>query len=246
MRLFVSNFLMFLLLLLMFSQPVEASDYPRYVSDKEVCSVAARRYEDKFQIKKHLLNTITNVETGKWDEVSKKKTAWPWTINAQGKGYFFDSKREAIAAVKRLQAEGIRSIDVGCMQINLVYHPDAFKNLEEAFNPYKNVEYGAKFVKKLYVQKGRDWNKAAAAYHSSLPEKANIYAQKLSEVYRGILQGRITSKTVDKSLIGTKKLEKTIRFAKNKSNLKSKLAVSANAWREAKLAEYHLRKAERL
>ncbi len=230
----------------MFSQPVEASDYPHYVSDREVCSVAARRYEDKFQIKRHLLNTITNVETGRWDEVSKKKTAWPWTVNAQGKGYFFDSKREAIAAVKRFQAEGIKSIDVGCMQINLVYHPDAFKNLEDAFNPYKNMEYGAKFVKKLYVQKGHDWNKAAAAYHSSLPEKANIYAQKLSEVYRGMLKVGMKAKTVDKRVKSRKKLEKPIRFAKNKNNLRSKLSVSANAWREAKLAEYHLRKAEKL
>ncbi len=246
MRLFVSNFLMFLLLLLMFSQPVEASDSARYVNDREVCSVAAQRYEDKFQIKKHLLNTITMVETGRWDEVSKKKTSWPWTVNAEGKGYFFDSKREAIAAVKKFQAEGIRSIDVGCMQVNLMYHPEAFKNLEEAFNPYKNMEYGAKFVKKLYVQKGHDWNKAAAAYHSSLPERANIYAQKLSEVYRGILQVGMTPKTVDKSVRSTKKLEKTIRFAKNKNKLKSKLTVSANVWREAKLAEYHLRKAEKL
>ena len=230
----------------MFSQSAGASDYPRYISDTEVCAVAAQQYEDKFQIKKHLLKTITSVETGRWDKTKQKMTAWPWTVNAQGKGYFFETKREAIAAVKRLQAEGVKSIDVGCMQINLVYHPDAFKNLEEAFNPYKNMEYGAKFIKKLYVQKGHDWNKAAAAYHSNEPERANVYAKKLSKVYRGIIQKGVTTKTVDKRLDRTKKLEKTIRFAKNKDKLKSKLAMSANAWREAKLAEYHLRKAEKL
>ena len=246
MRFSVSIFLMFLLFLLMFSQSAGASDYPRYINDTEVCAVAAQQYEDKFQIKKHLLKTITSVETGRWDKTKQKMTAWPWTVNAQGKGYFFETKREAIAAVKRLQAEGVKSIDVGCMQINLVYHPDAFKNLEEAFNPYKNMEYGAKFIKKLYVQKGHDWNKAAAAYHSNEPERANVYAKKLSKVYRGIIQKGVTTKTVDKRLDRTKKLEKTIRFAKNKDKLKSKLTMSANAWREAKLAEYHLRKAEKL
>ena len=246
MRLIVSNFLMFLLFLLMFSQPVEASDYPKYVSDAEVCTVAAQQYEDKFQIKKHLLKTITNVETGRWDKTKQKMTAWPWTVNAEGKGYFYNSKREAIAAVKRMQAEGIKSIDVGCMQINLVYHPNAFKNLEEAFNPYKNMEYGAKFVKQLYVQKGRDWNKAAAAYHSSLPERASVYAQKLSKVYRDIVQVGVTAKPVNKPVARIKKLENSRHFAKNKDELKTKLTVSANAWREAKLAEYHLRKAQRL
>lgn len=246
MRFSVSKFLMFLLFLLMFGQSAGASDYPKYINDSEVCAVAAQQYEDKFQIKKHLLKTITSVETGRWDKTKQKMSAWPWTVNAQGKGYFFETKREAIAAVKRLQAEGIRSIDVGCMQINLVYHPKAFKNLEEAFNPYKNMEYGAKFIKKLYVQKGHDWNKAAAAYHSSEPERANAYAQKLSKVYRGILQFGVTPKSVDKRTARVKKLEKNIRFAKSKKELKSKLAMSANVWREAKLAEYHMRKAQQL
>lgn len=251
MRLFVSNFLMFLLFLLMFSQPVEASDYPKFVSDSEVCTVAAQQYEDKFQIKKHLLKTITSVETGRWNKAKQKMTAWPWTVNAEGKGYFFESKREAIAAVKRMQAEGIRSIDVGCMQVNLVYHSKAFKNLEDAFNPYKNMEYGAKFIKQLYVQKGHDWNKAATAYHSSQPDRAQVYAQKLSKVYRGIVKGGVTSrdlvaKSVNKTPFELKKLANSKHFAKNKSELKSKLARSANAWREAKLAEYHLRKAQAL
>ena len=172
MRLFVSKFLMFLLFLLMFIQPVEASEYPKYVDDEEVCTIAAQQFEKKYQIKKHLLSTITNVESGRWNQEHQRNMAWPWTVNAQGKGRYFETKREAIAEVKRLQAKGVKSIDVGCMQINLAYHPDAFENLDQAFNPYKNVEYGAKFLKKLYAQKGYDWNKAATAYHSSLPRKA--------------------------------------------------------------------------
>jgi len=52
--------------------------------------------------------------------------AWPWTINAQGKGQFFKTKAEAVKAIKNLQAQGVKSIDVGCMQINLSYHGKAF------------------------------------------------------------------------------------------------------------------------
>lgn len=230
----------------MLIQPAEASSFPRYVNDSEVCAVAAQRYEDKFRIKKHLLKTITSVETGRWDKQKQKLSPWPWTVNAQGKGYFFESKREAIAAVKRFQAEGIRSIDVGCMQINLVYHPDAFDSLEDAFNPYKNMEYGAKYIKKLYAQKGNSWDKAATAYHSNTPSKASIYAKKLALAYKNILKRGIISKDINNNTRESKKLEKPVRLAKNREKLKSKFAISANAWREAKLAEYQLRKASSL
>ncbi len=246
MRLFVSKFLMFLLFLLMLVQPVEAAEYPQYVNDEEVCTAAAQQFEKKYQIKKHLLSTITNVESGRWNQKRQRNMAWPWTVNAQGKGRYFETKREAIAAVKKLQAKGVKSIDVGCMQINLAYHPDAFDNLEEAFNPYKNMEYGAKFLKKLYAQKGNDWNKAATAYHSSLPRKAKKYAQRLSKAYQGIVQASLEREAVRKPAAEIKKLEKSRFLAENTQQLEAKAAAAAHAWREAKLAEYRLKKARRL
>jgi hypothetical protein len=38
-----------------------------------------------------------------------------------------------------MQGEGVRSIDIGCMQINLVHHPDAFGSLEAGFDPITNA-----------------------------------------------------------------------------------------------------------
>ncbi len=245
MRLFVSNFLMFLLLLLMLIQPVEASEYEKYADTVEVCEVAAQHYEKEYQIKKHLLTTITNVESGRWNQAKQRNTAWPWTVNAQGKGHFYATKQQAIEAVKKLQARGIRSIDVGCMQINLAYHPDAFEDLEEAFNPHKNVEYGAKFLTRLYEQKG-NWNKAATAYHSNTPVKAKKYAKKLSRVYKDIVQASLDIKPVNKVVRNTKKLEKVNGFAKNNKMINAGAVKTANAWREAKLAEYYMKKAKQL
>ena len=246
MRLFVSKFLMFLLFLLMLIQPVEASEYPKYADNEEVCMVATQQFEKKYQIKKHLLTTIANVESGRWNQKKQRNTAWPWTVNAKGKGYFFETKQQAIAAVKKMQSEGVKSIDVGCMQINLAYHPDAFENLEEAFNPYKNVEYGAKFLKKLYSQKGNDWNKAATSYHSSSPKKAKKYAHKLSKVYKSIVQASLDDKVLTKPVIKAKRLENNRFSAKNKLKIEASVAKAANQWREAKLAEYRLRKAKKL
>ncbi len=230
----------------MLIQPVEASEQARFVDDTEVCTVAAQQFEKKYQIKKHLLSTITNVESGRWNQQNQRNMAWPWTINAQGKGRFFETKQQAIAEVKRLQTLGVKSIDVGCMQINLSYHPDAFENLEEAFNPYKNVEYGAKFLKKLYKQKGYDWNKAATSYHSSLPQKAKKYAMKLSKVYKNIVQASLNNKIGNKTFVKAKTIEKNKFLAKNRNKIEVKTAAKANAWREAKLAEYQSKKIRQL
>ena len=103
-----------------------------------------------------------------------------------------------------------------------------------------------KFLKKLYAQKGNDWNKAATAYHSSVPKKAQKYAMKLSKVYKGIMQAHLETKAVNKTVAKAKRLEKEKLLAKNRTEIEAKIAQSANAWREARLAEYRLRKAGQL
>ncbi len=99
---------------------------------------------------------------------------WPWTINAAGQGFFFPSKSAAIQAVQQLQAAGINSIDVGCMQINLRYHPAAFRSLSQAFDPTANARYAAVFLTALYDH-SQDWTKATGDYHSQTPTLAGPY-----------------------------------------------------------------------
>lgn len=144
----------------------------------ELCSLTAARMEAKHGIKEHLLQTISSVETGRWDYNKEKFVSWPWTINANGRGRHFKTKADAVAEVKRLQAKGVKSIDVGCMQISLKYHGKAFQSVEEAFEPEKNVEYSAKFLKKLHKKSG-NWQKAAMAYHSKVPSRGRNYKNKL-------------------------------------------------------------------
>jgi hypothetical protein len=104
---------------------------------------------------------------------------WPWTINAEGEGRFFASKAEALAAVRDLQAKGVKSIDVGCMQVNLMHHPQAFASLEQAFDPAANAAYAARFLNVLYGQT-RDWTRATAFYHSATPELGEAYQRKVA------------------------------------------------------------------
>jgi phytoene dehydrogenase-like protein len=76
----------------------------------------------------------------------------------------------------------MRSIDVGCMQVNLMHHPDAFANLDLAFDPQVNAAYAARFLKELFAQTG-DWTKAAALYHSATPELGAEYQRKVLAVW---------------------------------------------------------------
>ena len=163
----------FLLLALTLAAPLAA---------QPACRPAVEAAERAAAIPPHLLGAIAHVESGRRDAFSGSVSPWPWTINVEGQGFFYDSKAEAIAAVQAAQAKGVRSIDVGCMQVNLMHHPDAFPNLELAFDPQFNANYAARFLRELYGQTN-DWGKAAALYHSATPEIGDEYRQKVLAVW---------------------------------------------------------------
>ncbi len=121
-----------------------------------------------------LLTAISRVESGRVDPESGRLEAWPWTIDVEGTGHFYETKDAAMAAVASFQARGARSIDVGCLQINLKQHPEAFASLQEAFDPTANAMFAARFLTSLFGLTG-SWPHAAAAYHSQTPEVGHDY-----------------------------------------------------------------------
>ena len=149
------------------------------------CKSAIRKWEAKLGIPPHLLEAVSLAESGRWDAKGKESFAWPWTVTSGGKGTFYDTKREAILAVRALRSEKVSNIDVGCMQINMHYHPDAFKALDEAFDPLHNVEYAARFLAKLFTVK-KSWPEAAAAYHSTTPEHNHAYKIKVIALWNDV------------------------------------------------------------
>lgn len=149
----------------------------------DLCAHAVIAQEKRHGIPDRLLTAISLVESGRWDAKAGKGKAWPWTVTAQGKGRFFPTKAAAIAAVKRLQARGITSIDVGCMQVNLHYHPTAFDSLSAAFDPSRNASYAATFLTDLKRDHG-SWQRAVQHYHSSTAEKRIPYQKKVYAAWR--------------------------------------------------------------
>ena len=80
--------------------------------------------------------------------------------------------------VEKYTKQGKKNIDLGCMQVNFMYHPNAFKNFNEAFDPDKNVEWAANMLKSLYAKFGT-WESAVGYYHSYRKSKRKKYSQKV-------------------------------------------------------------------
>ena len=131
-----------------------------------------------------LLGAIGLVESGRVDPRTHIRAVWPWTVNAEGLGTYYPGKAEAIRAVRLLQARGVVSIDVGCMQVNLAAHPGAFSDLDQAFDPAANARYAARFLSTLYGRLGT-WPAAAAAYHSLTPALGAQYGRLVAAVWGG-------------------------------------------------------------
>lgn len=149
----------------------------------EICRLHTAQAEQRERLPKMVLSAISLAESGRWHSVEKQSYPWPWTVTSGRNSAYYQSKDEAIAAVRKLQRKGVRNIDVGCMQINLHYHPDAFDSLEEAFDPATNVAYAADFLQRLYAET-RSWNRAIGRYHSATPARAEGYLQKVNGLWR--------------------------------------------------------------
>ena len=167
----------FMLMAVATAAPASASD------DARSCLAHIAKEEAAQSLPEGLLGAIGVAESGRMS-TQGQLTPWPWTVNANGYGKFFDSKEEAIEFVQELLAQGVTVIDIGCMQVNLYFHPDAFESLESAFDPATNVAYAAQFLKELHAETG-DWDIATRYYHSRTPALGQAYAQRVTGAAAG-------------------------------------------------------------
>jgi hypothetical protein len=169
--------------------------------DAGLCVAAIAQRERQADLPPLLLRAIGIVETGRPDPVTGRVVPWPWSLNIAGIDHVYATKSEAIAGVLAAQAAGIRSIDVGCMQVNLMFHPLAFATLDEALDPQANVAYAALFLHRLRGDLG-SWPMAAAAYHSMSPPLANAYAARVA-VHWQPARGFVMPGTVSEPVVVT-------------------------------------------
>lgn len=163
------------------------------VQQSQLCADAVQQAEQRYHLPHGLLTAIAKAESGRPITALTDVRPWPWTIDADGTGLFLDSKPAALAWI-RSQISRHRFVDVGCMQIDLEYHPKAFASLEQAFDPDANADYAARLLLDLYSgEAAHSWDVAVGLYHSHTMLLAAAYRNRValigSDIERGTLVG---------------------------------------------------------
>ncbi|WP_092858904.1 lytic transglycosylase domain-containing protein [Albimonas pacifica] len=141
-----------------------------------LCEAAAERAAGAEGVPLHLMRAISLAETGR--ALDGRLAPWPWTVNMEGEGRWFSNPDELLTWVRRRQAQGARSFDLGCFQVNHLWHGAAFESLEEMLDPEANARYAARFLRALRDETG-SWEIAAGHYHSRTPELAQRYRSRV-------------------------------------------------------------------
>lgn len=155
-------------------------------SPAQICDRVAAIAAEQSGVPMAVLRAISLTETGRVQ--NKALRPWPWTINMEGEGHWFDSVDEARAYVFKEFKRGARSFDVGCFQINYKWHGDAFASIDQMFDPVANATYAAGLLRDLHAETG-SWSKAAGAYHSRTPAYATRYRERFDRILAGLEGG---------------------------------------------------------
>ena len=150
----------------------------RTASDN-VCYAAMAHAARTHGVPEDMLVGIALTETGQTSARGVHEPA-PWSANMAGRGYRFDTRREAVAFVEKNLRRGVRSIDVGCMQVNLMWHGNNFKSVNDAFEPARNVDYAASLLRTEFSATG-SWQGAIGRYHSYDPDNAAGYRRMVAQ-----------------------------------------------------------------
>ena len=142
-----------------------------------VCSETAGKIEKELGLPAHILTAVSLAETGR-SGPNRQVETWPWTVHDGTKGYYLGSLQEAVDFVRDIRSGGARSVDVGCMQVNLKHHPRAFTSVSQGFDAEANIRYAGSYLKALALDSG-SWEEAIAKYHTQNPGLDLDYAPRV-------------------------------------------------------------------
>ncbi|NBE07374.1 transglycosylase SLT domain-containing protein [Paragemmobacter ruber] len=160
------------LLLIMICSPVMA---------RTECDLAAHHAAAETGVSVDLLMAITRTET------QHRGASWPWTLNHQGEGYWFETKDQATTAAESVLSAGDH-IDLGCFQINTRWHLNEFASVAAMLDPVENALYAARYLQSLHSETG-DWDLAVAAYHSRDAVRGAAYLDRVRAAHKVLQHG---------------------------------------------------------
>ncbi|MCK4842445.1 MAG: transglycosylase SLT domain-containing protein [Methylococcales bacterium] len=90
---------------------------------------------------------------------------WPWTLNVAGIPRRYSTRKSAYKGLIYFLQQGVKSIDIGIMQINWRYHHKKLGTPWQALEPIHNIQTGASILNGEYKITG-EWKQAIGRYHS--------------------------------------------------------------------------------
>jgi hypothetical protein len=149
------------LLATMVTSAISAIPATAQAQDGISCPQLIASTEAKRQIPRGLLMAIAVTESG------VNGVPNPHAMNIAGKTYHARDLEDMAQVISNNWSKGVRSIDVGCMQINLKYHGQKFARLTDLLHSPTNVDYGASYLIKLAIDRG-SWREGVMDYHNKL------------------------------------------------------------------------------
>lgn len=143
------------------------------IDDRLVCQQVGQAAEQAFDLPSGILVAIGKAESAQW----------PWTANVDGAAELYRSKAEALEALTRVRSPRPANMDIGCFQISMRYHPNAFASMDQALDPATNANYAARFLRELHQRTG-DWARAIGMYHSATEGLEGEYRDRVMALWK--------------------------------------------------------------
>jgi soluble lytic murein transglycosylase-like protein len=124
-----------------------------------VCEQQMTRAARASDIPLEILYSVALTETGNRGALD------PYDMNVDGRAVHSNSLDEALARFALERSHGAKLIDIGCMQVNQRWHGSHFRSVAEMFDPERNVQYAASYLKSLRRDAG-SWTLAVARYNA--------------------------------------------------------------------------------
>jgi hypothetical protein len=109
---------------------------------------------------------IALTESGRTSPSEGRYRPWPWTLNVNGQGEFFEDQKSAIRALQEAKRRGYRNIDVGAMQVNLRWNGDLVERPEHLLDPSINLWAFTQVIRDCQARVGIRLQDVVACYHA--------------------------------------------------------------------------------
>lgn len=146
--------------------------------------VGYRQVAQLYQVPEQFVYGIALNESGKTLDRHQVRP-WPWTLNVDGKGYAYPTRKACWLALTRFLAQGKKLVDIGLMQVNWHYHQEKLGDPWLALDPYANLHIGVRILRDEY-ERTHDWFQAVGRYHS--PGSSSVQRQRADQYARRVFR----------------------------------------------------------